>query len=51
MSGALTNHWVTGVFLIAAIALYVAGAALPATILFVLGAVAECVVWLRIFRR
>lgn len=48
---AVSNHWLTAALLIAAIVLYVAGAALPATILFVAGAIAECLFWFRVFRR
>lgn len=43
-------HLYTLMFLVLAIALYFFGMALPATVLFVLGMLAEAVFWVRLFR-
>lgn len=45
----MKRHLVTLLFLLAAIALYVAGAAAPATFLLLLGVLAEGTFWYRIF--
>ena len=44
----MKRHLITFLFLVLAIALYAAGAAGPATILLILGVVAEAVFWLRL---
>jgi len=44
----MKRHLITFLFLILAIALYSAGAAGPATILLILGVVAEAVFWFRV---
>ena len=47
----ITNkHRLTLLFILAAIALYLAGLALPATGLLVLGAISEGIFWVRLFR-
>ena len=45
------KHLVTLLFLLAAIGLYFIGMALPATLILLLGGVAEAVFWFRLFRR
>ena len=44
----MKRHLITFLFLLLAIALYSAGAAVPATLLLILGVVAEGVFWLRV---
>lgn len=44
----MIRHLVTVVFLVAAIALYTAGAARPATVLLLLGVLAEATFWYRL---
>ena len=46
----MKNRLYTLMFLFLAIALYVAGMALPATIFLVFGVLAESVFWVRLFR-
>jgi hypothetical protein len=48
--GKMRQHAVTVGFLIAAAALYIVGAAIAATILVVLGMLAEGVFWVRLIR-
>jgi len=47
----MKDHLVTYLFLLAAFALYFLGMAMPATIFMLLGALAEMVFWVRLFRR
>ena len=47
----MRRHFITGLFLFLAVALYLAGMAMPATLLLVLGLLAEGVFWLRLLRR
>ncbi|MGD9265483.1 MAG: glycosyl transferase family 39 [Lysobacterales bacterium] len=47
----MTRHVPTFVFLLLAIACYFLGMALPAAIFMLLGALAEAVFWVRLFRR
>ena len=44
------QHLVTVVFLLLAAALYALGAALPGTLMLVLGGIAEAIFWFRLFR-
>jgi hypothetical protein len=46
----MRHHAVTVSFLVAAAALYIVGAALAATILVVLGMLAEGIFWMRLIR-
>ncbi len=46
----MQRHLITLLCLAIAIALYVAGATLAATGLLILGMLAECIFWLRLFR-
>ncbi len=45
------NILITLGFLVLALALYTVGLVLPATLLFIAGAMAELVFWLRVLRR
>ena len=45
----MKRHAITVIFLLLALILYAVGAAVPATALLVLGAVAELIFWSRIF--
>ncbi len=47
----MQRHLITLLCLAVAIALYIAGAVLPAAGLLILGIVAECVFWVRLFGR
>ncbi len=47
----MKKHLITFLFLVAAIALYAVGFALPATAFLVLGLVAEGTFWVRLLRR
>jgi hypothetical protein len=46
----VARHVITILFLVAAIALYTVGLALPATGLLILGVLAEGTFWVRLFR-
>ena len=46
----MRKHLYTLLFLLLAIVLYVLGMALPATILLLLGMLAEAVFWVRLFK-
>ena len=46
----MKHHLITLMFLVVAVALYIAGAALPAMLLIALGVVFEGVFWMRLFR-
>jgi len=46
----VSKHAVTFLFLVAAIAFYAIGFALPATVLLILGMLAEVTFWLRLLR-
>jgi hypothetical protein len=47
----MKNHLPTWVFLLLAIACYFLGMALPAAIFMLLGALAEAIFWVRLFKR
>ena len=47
----MLRHLLTFLFLLLAIALYLAGMAMPATLLLLLGLLAEGIFWLRLLRR
>ena len=47
----MKDHLVTFLFLLAALALYFLGLALPAALLVLLGMLAEMVFWVRLFSR
>ena len=47
----MKKHIVTGLFLVVALIFYGLGAVGPGTAFLVIGAIAEGVFWLRIFRR
>jgi hypothetical protein len=46
----MKKHLITFAFLIVAFAFYFVGMAMPAAIFMLLGAMAEMVVWVRLFR-
>ena len=46
----MNRHLVTILFLVAAVALYVVGLIFPATVLVLLGGIAEMTFWVRLFR-
>jgi hypothetical protein len=47
---AMNQHLITLIFILAALAFYAMGLALPATGFLVLGAILEAVFWVRLFR-
>ncbi len=50
MNELMNKHLITFAFLIVAFAFYFVGMAMPAAIFMLLGAMAEMVVWVRLFR-
>jgi len=46
----MNRHLVTILFLVAAVALYAIGLIFPATVLVLLGGIAEMTFWVRLFR-
>jgi hypothetical protein len=46
----MNRHLVTILFLVAAVVLYISGLIFPATVLVLLGAIAEMTFWVRLFR-